>query len=184
MKYYTKIFKPLVLVGLTFSFLLFLQLFVYASEKEDSQAERKADIFIYEGPAFLGNTIIKSKSVIINRLGKPRSIKSEKAKNPHNDSTDTIYELFYEGLYVKVYEVSLDDRSFILHIILENNKYKTKWGLNVGTAKEIIGNVLGEPDEKSDTSWTFVSAEGYPSTVKFYFERDRVRKIEWSYVID
>lgn len=184
MKHYMKFIKPVLLLVLFMSFFIMVSLNAYASEKEGSQVQRKADYFIEEGPEFIGSTIEHSKSEIINRLGKPLSIKSEKVRNPHNDTMDTIYKLKYVGLYIEVYEVSLDERSFVLYIILENKKYKTKWGISIGTTKERIRAVLGKPDKNDETSWTYVANDGYPDTVKFYFVQEGVKKIEWCHIID
>lgn len=185
MKRFIIIIKPPLLAGVIVFFFLLLSIISYAAEKEEDQVKRNADSYINDGAEFLGSTIETSKTIIINRLGKPKSIKSEIVKNHHDDSMDTIYELYYRGLLIELYEVRSDNRSFIFHIILENKKYKTKWGLNVGSTREKIIKVLGEPGESTNTLLTFMFSEAYPNdTVKFYLKHNIVHKIEWKYTVD
>jgi hypothetical protein len=109
---------------------------------------------------------------------------SKEVKNRHNDVMDTVYELVYEGLYLEIYEVTLDNRSFVYHIVVTSKKYKPKWGLGVGATKPQVKATLGNPGESNINKWSYVASDAYPHSVRFYFEKGRVQKIEWVYILD
>lgn len=55
------------------------------------------------------------------------------------------------------------------------------FGLDVGTAREEIERVLGEPQESADGHLMYLYSDGYPDTVHFHLRDDRVRAIEWNF---
>ena len=55
------------------------------------------------------------------------------------------------------------------------------FGLDVGTAREEIERVLGEPQESADGHLMYLYSDGYPETVHFHLRDGRVRAIEWSF---
>jgi hypothetical protein len=153
----------------------------------DNQSEsfqKEPDDFIQEGPEFLGSIIISSKDDVIGKLGKPLNMTSKEVKNRHNDVMDTVYELVYKGLYLEIYEVTLDNRGFVYHIVVTSKKYKPKWGLGVGATKSQVKAALGNPNETNINEWSYVVSDIFPHSVTFYFEKDRVQKIEWLYTLD
>jgi hypothetical protein len=155
----------------------------HLSTGEAEPVERRVNEFIGSGLEFLGNTIILSMDAVISKFGKPVNLTSRKVKNRHDDVLDTIYELFYEGLYFEIYEVSSFERSYVYHIILANKKYQSKWRLGIGATKEYVTATLGRPDKSEKDSWTYM-ASGYPNSVRFTFEKDTVHEIEWIYALD
>jgi hypothetical protein len=144
------------------------------------------DDFIQEGPEFLGSIIVSSKDDVITKFGKPLNLTLRKIRNRHADDEvwDTVYELAYEGLYLEIYEVTLDKRSFVYHIVVTSNKYKPKWGLGVGATKSQVKATLGDPYETDINKWNYVVSDEFPHSVRFYFEKDSVQKIEWLYILD
>jgi hypothetical protein len=40
------------------------------------------------------------------------------------------------------------------------------------------------PHEINENSWTDMVSDAYPDSVRFYFEKDIVQKIEWLYCLD
>lgn len=158
----------------------------HISSGEANSVERRVNEFIGGGPEFLGSTMVLSKDEVINKFGNPLNLTSRKVKNRHADDEvwDTIYELFYEGVYFEIYEVTLFERSYVYHIILANKKYQPKWRLGIGATREYVTTTLGRPNKIQRDSWTYVSSDGYPNSVIFNFEKDRVQKIEWLYIVD
>jgi hypothetical protein len=151
--------------------------------RTDFQA--KIDEFINEGPIFLNNTIYKTNDEIINKLGKPINIKETKVKNIHNPEViDTVFELFYDGLYIKNYAAKANDKGWIENISITKNSYNLKCGINIESNRNHIKNILGEPPEKKDDVWIYTDSDGYPDSVTFYFKNDTVTKIEWNFWID
>ncbi len=55
------------------------------------------------------------------------------------------------------------------------------FGLDVGTAREEIERVLGEPQESADGHLMYIYSDGYPDTVHFHLRDGRVRAIEWNF---
>jgi hypothetical protein len=55
------------------------------------------------------------------------------------------------------------------------------FGLDIGTAREEIERVLGEPQESADGHVMYLYSDGYPDTVHFHLRDGRVRAIEWNF---
>jgi len=55
------------------------------------------------------------------------------------------------------------------------------FGLDVGTAREEIERVLGEPQESAGGHLMYLYSDGYPDTVHFHLRDGRVRAIEWNF---
>jgi hypothetical protein len=55
------------------------------------------------------------------------------------------------------------------------------FALDVGTAREEIERVLGEPQESADGHLMYLYSDGYPDTVHFHLRDGRVRAIEWNF---
>ena len=55
------------------------------------------------------------------------------------------------------------------------------FGLDVGTARDEIERVLGEPQESADAYLMYLYSDGYPETVHFHLRDGRVRRIEWNF---
>jgi hypothetical protein len=55
------------------------------------------------------------------------------------------------------------------------------FGLDVGSPREEIERVLGEPQEAADSHVMYIYSDGYPETVHFHLRDGRVRGIEWNF---
>ena len=55
------------------------------------------------------------------------------------------------------------------------------FGLDVGSAREEIERVLGEPQESAEAHLMYLYSDGYPETVHFHLRDGRVRMIEWTF---
>jgi hypothetical protein len=55
------------------------------------------------------------------------------------------------------------------------------FGLDVGSPREEIERVLGEPQEATDGHLMYLYSDGYPETVHFHLRDGRVRGIEWNF---
>jgi hypothetical protein len=55
------------------------------------------------------------------------------------------------------------------------------FGLDVGTPREEIERVLGEPQEAADSHLMYLYSDGFPETVHFHLRDGRVRVIEWNF---
>jgi ketosteroid isomerase-like protein len=54
-------------------------------------------------------------------------------------------------------------------------------GLDVGSPREEVERVLGEPQETADSHLMYLYSDGYPDTVHFHLRDGRVRGIEWNF---
>jgi hypothetical protein len=54
-------------------------------------------------------------------------------------------------------------------------------GLDVGSPREEVERVLGEPQETADSHLMYLYSDGYPETVHFHLRDGRVRGIEWNF---
>jgi hypothetical protein len=55
------------------------------------------------------------------------------------------------------------------------------FGLDVGSSREEVERVLGEPQESADSHLMYLYSDGYPETVHFHLRDGRVRGIEWNF---
>ena len=55
------------------------------------------------------------------------------------------------------------------------------FGLDVGSPREEVERVLGEPQAAADGHLMYLYSDGYPDTVHFHLRDGRVRTIEWNF---
>jgi hypothetical protein len=55
------------------------------------------------------------------------------------------------------------------------------FGLDVGSPREEVERLLGEPQEADDSHLMYLYSDGYPDTVHFHLRDGRVRAIEWNF---
>lgn len=124
---------------------------------------------------------------IIRNLGSPQKIRKEKIKNiyDHNQMDETI-EIYYDGLYIKIYNVKAvdGDKEMIEAISVFSNKYKIKWGLNIGCSRQQVKDILGAPSEVDNEKLTYSLDGNFPHQFDFFIKDGKVYKIEWSYYMD
>jgi hypothetical protein len=144
---------------------------------EKNTFQSKIDQFIWDGLDFkLG----KTKTEIIRNLGTPKSFKVRKIENQYDpEQIDEIYELYFDGLYVGIYKVTKDGKEIFLAITVTSDKYKVKLGLNVGSSKENVVKILGEPQDKDgENVYIYEDSIGF-SYVYFHFEEGILQKVNW-----
>lgn len=171
---------------------LFVVLVIGCTKEKDQRNESQGDnyqkrineiVIVNDGLDFkLGKSIEE----ITNNLGRPKNIIVEKIKNVHypDEIIDEIHKLFYDGLYIEIYKATEGNKEMLQALSITSEKFKVKWGLNVGISKDEIKKVLGNPSKDVDNVWSYVDSDGYENGVRFFFRNDKVNKIEWSYWID
>lgn len=145
---------------------------------EISNHQQRIDEVIYEGLDFpFGET----KSDIIKNLGEPLKIIEKPVTNRHRlDVSDKLYDLIYNGLEARIYHVTSDEKELVLRILIENEKYKVKYGLNIGTTADYVVGILGPPAIKEKDFYEFYDSNGF-AKLRFYFDSNRLSKIEWNF---
>jgi hypothetical protein len=140
--------------------------------------QQRIDEVIYEGLDFrFGET----KSDIIGNLGQPIEIVEKPITSRHRlDVSDKLYDLVYDGLQARIYHVTSDDKELVLRILIKNEKYKVKYGLNIGVSEEYVIGVLGPPPIKENDYYEFYDSNGF-AKLRFYFKSNMLSEIEWNF---
>lgn len=145
---------------------------------EISNHQQRIDEVIYEGLDFqFGET----KNDIIKNLGEPNKIVEKPITSRHRlEVSDKLYDLIYDGLEARIYHVTSDEKELVLRILIENEKYKIKYGLNIGVTEEYVIGTLGPPPIKEKNYYEFYDSNGF-AKLRFYFESHSLAKIEWNF---
>ncbi len=140
--------------------------------------QQRIDEVIYEGLDFrLGET----KNEIIQNLGEPLKIVENSIISRHRpDISDKLYDLIYDGLETRIYYATADEKELVLRILIKNEKFKVKYGLNIGVTEEYIIGVLGPPSFKEKDLYEFNDSNGF-AKLRFYFDSSSLIKIEWNF---
>ena len=146
----------------------------------------------------LGNT----RAEIVKNLGKPKLERTENDLKKANELTaedarlvrghgveNEIFELAYEGLLLKILKVNSPPyREFVYDMTVTSNRYKMLWNLNVGSPRQEVRRILGDPSSPNDLkdSYSVVhsgSPEGYTDLVTFSYHDSLVSRIHfWQYL--
>ncbi len=135
---------------------------------------RKVDEFIDAPRALFGET----PSDVLRTLGPPAA-QDTRRRETYRDPTVTrvVQRLTFAGVVVEL-------STRLVRLELTAPGYSLPWGLDVGTPRQTVESVLGEPQRTLAGSVLYLYSDGFPQTVTFHFADNRVRKIEWEYWID
>lgn len=149
----------------------------YISSGIDNHQQR-IDEVIYEGLDFnFGET----RSEIIKNLGEPLKITEKSVISRHRpELNDNLYDLVYEGLEARIYHVVADEKELVLRILIKSEKYKVKYGLNIGVTDEFVLKTLGPPAIKQKDLYEFNDSNGF-AKLRFYFDSNILHRIEWNF---
>jgi len=84
--------------------------------------------------------------------------------------------LTYPGLVIDVL-----DSGRIRRVRIGAPGRRLPFGLDVGSRRDEVERVLGEPQEATDGYLMYVYSDGFPETVHFYLRDGGVRGIEWNF---
>jgi hypothetical protein len=126
---------------------------------------------------------------VMAQLGRPDSTRSQPTPNPHKPAqTDSVVDVFYPGLrlHYVVLGVEQGETDILLRADVSDNRYLKYPALGVGASVEAIVSALGQPEERSNDTYSYSCAlhvmEG--STVYFHFQGDRVKFVEYTFYAD
>ena len=88
----------------------------------------------------------------------------------------TTRRLVYPGVRIDVL-----DSGRVRRVRLDRAGLGLPHALDVGSPREAVERVLGEPQEAGDAHLMYLYSDGYPDTVDFHLRQGRVRAIEWNY---
>jgi len=140
------------------------------------------DDFMKNGPDFpIGDNLQE----IVEHLGEPIKKTVIEKQNIHNpEKTDLIEELYYEGLFLRIYHVTDMNRDIVVTIEVTGDEYDIQHRLVIGSKKEQVLAVLGEPDEEKSNILRYLAGEYVFGAVEFSFRDDILVSITWHYFID
>ena len=87
-----------------------------------------------------------------------------------------VRRLVYPGLVIEVLETGR-----LRRVRIGAPGRGLPFGLDVGSPREEIERVLGEPQDAADSHLMYLYSDGYPETVHFHLREGRVRGIEWNF---
>jgi hypothetical protein len=134
---------------------------------------RAVDEFIDAPRALFGRT----RSMVEGRLGAPVDVRARTLAGDRRHAVDVIDELAYPGVIIGVSRASARLR----RVEISEARWTLPLGLNVGTARRRVEELLGEPQALTDASALYLYSDAYPDTVEFSFRAGRVHRIEWLY---
>jgi hypothetical protein len=120
------------------------------------------------------------------QLGKPRKKHETIVKNKHEKTADKWITYIYDGIVLVFYHVTNYNRFFLFDIEITSSKHNVMYTLNVGKTKEEIIKELGDFGRSVDTALEYYElGEDYlPGLVRFYFNKEKISKINWIYPLD
>ncbi|HMB93720.1 MAG TPA: hypothetical protein VKP65_22905 [Rhodothermales bacterium] len=106
-------------------------------------------------------------------------------QNRH-DSTqvDTLRTLYYNGLFIRVYDVSSSDKALIQHMEVTSRDFATEEGITVGTSRAEVEQKLGQPDKKEGNTYVYNLGTEAPNQLHIPFENNKVSRLSWSFHVD
>lgn len=151
-------------------------------DEAPNEARQKIDQFLRNG---LSLAIGDSLAEIEANLGPPLKRNVLDRQNIHDATkTDRLYELFYDGLFLRVYHVTESNRDIVVLIEVTGEKYTIQHDLRVGSAKEKVIAALGHPDEEEPDLLRYFAGEFVYGSVEFFFRDDKLTTISWNFFID
>ena len=129
------------------------------------------------------------RSAVATQLGRPDSVRSQPAPNPHNPvQTDTVVDVFYPGLRLHYWVVGAAqaERDIILEIDVSNNRYLKYPSFGIGATAEALVSAFGERGERREDGYRYSCALHVMSgaDMDFHFGSDRVQLITYRYYAD
>lgn len=122
----------------------------------------------------------RTRTAVEAALGPPRAVRPRVLPASPGVPAVAVDALSYPGLVIDVSVRSGSVRRVSLGVAGSG----LPRGLDVGTARMRVEEVLGEPQLLSDVSALYLDADGFPNTVEFHFRDGIVRRIEWSFAVE
>lgn len=106
-------------------------------------------------------------------------------QNRH-DSTqvDTMRTLYYNGLFIRIYDVSASNQSLIQHMEVTSRDFATDKGITVGTSRAEVENKMGPPDKREGDVYVYNLGTEAPNQLRIPFDNNKVSRLSWSFYVD
>ena len=84
--------------------------------------------------------------------------------------------LFYPGLVIDVLATGR-----LRRVRIDAPGRRLPFGLDVGSRRDEVERILGEPQDVADRHLMYLYSDGYPETVHFHLRDGRIHRIEWNF---
>jgi hypothetical protein len=120
------------------------------------------------------------------RLGPPLRTERRSYPNRHDPAReDTVYRLYYPGLELSIYRVSMDGREFLIHVAASAAGLLGTASVDVGSSLAKVHAVLGAPDEADARKLHYFCRECEGEhTLTVIVHEQQVSGLLWSYFLD
>ena len=125
-----------------------------------------------------------SHQTLVRRLGTPQRVETRPVANQYvRGQIDTVRTLIYPGVQALVYDVTRQEKSFLVRLSLLSPRYTTPEGLRVGIVEGEVIEKIGPPTRHNPTEGELIYQEtGTPSTsLVVRVEANRVVRIDWEF---
>ena len=129
------------------------------------------------------------RKAVAAQLGVPDSAHLLPAPNPYSPAQmDTVVDVFYPGLrlHYVVLGVTKGETDILLEAEVSNNRYLKYPALGVGANVAAVVSALGQPEERTNHTYSYSCALHVMSgsTVYFHFDGDRVKSVVYRWEAD
>ncbi|MDH3237220.1 MAG: hypothetical protein OEN49_08065 [Gammaproteobacteria bacterium] len=128
-----------------------------------------------------------SAEFIKKKFGGPISEKIENVTNIHdNEQIDQIHILKYQGLEVQVLRVNMiEPYDLLIGVKITNSdNFPIKFGIKIGSERSYVVDLLGKPSDGDGIIKYYNEAEDTYPTVYMFFEKDKLKEIQWVWLPD
>jgi len=147
-----------------------------------SEQQRRVNLFTERGwSSRLGTRGIRT----VRALGHVTKVRVVITENPHvQRRKDELREFVFDGLYVRaLFPGRAHDAYLLQEVKITKLRWKAKFGLNVGTIRSSLLQVLGRPDSEKPDFVEYSHSMGI-GTVRIWMIEDRITKLEWEFRTD
>lgn len=121
---------------------------------------------------------------LIRRLGAPQRVEKVPVANQYVDGQiDTLRTLVYPGVEALVYDVTTEQKTFLVRLSLSSTRYTTPEGLSVGLSEEQVLDQLGPPTRRNSGNGELIyeETEPTPTSMVVKIHNGRVSRIDWEF---
>jgi len=113
-----------------------------------------------------------------------RSIKKIKSDNDPSQINIWVTEIF-DGLVAEFLQDDLIAEPLLGHLAISGTKFKLPLSIQFEDSRSTVLKKVGPQCDIKNSRITYTNTgDGYPHTVTFFFAQNRLKKIEWNFIVD
>lgn len=121
---------------------------------------------------------------LVRQLGTPQRVETRPFPNQYvRGQIDTLRTLVYPGIRALVYDVTSEEKTFLVRLSLSSSQYTTPDGLRVGLAERKVVERLGPPTRRNASQGELIYQETdtTPTSLVVKVQDGRVVQIDWEF---